>query len=115
MIDLTNYDIEMKKALTQKQFEERIEKGFIKSGDIVDVYDNYANTVKTKYVCILPPSWISTIKDLQKENWQNKRLLKYIYTKQEDFWAYMKRNNIIPEDILNERESEEEQNGLWKI
>lgn len=55
MLDLTNYDVDIKKPLTRAEFDERVEKGLIKSGETVEVYDNYRHIVRTKLVIIPPP------------------------------------------------------------
>lgn len=55
MLDLTSYNIDVDKPLTQREFEERIEKGIIKSGDTVVVYDNWNYPRKTQYIVIPPP------------------------------------------------------------
>lgn len=55
MLDLTNYDVDIKKPLTRAEFDERVEKGLIKSGETVEVYDNYGHIVRTKLVIIPPP------------------------------------------------------------
>ena len=106
MIDLTNYDVEVKKALTQAEYDERVEKGLIKHGDIVDVYDNWGNIKKVKLCIISPPGWIDTIKKLKKNNWQDKHELGLIYKYQEELWACIKERNVIPKDIANEIEKE---------
>ncbi len=54
---------------------------------------------------IFPPSWNENIKDFQKDNWQNKKLLLYTYKYLNDFWNYMKENNIIPKAIEEEIEN----------
>lgn len=55
MVDLTSYNVDVKKPLTQEEFRERIKKGLIKSGDIVDVYDEWGNVRETHYVEIFTP------------------------------------------------------------
>ncbi len=106
MLDLSNYDIEIKKPLTRAEYDERVKKGLIKYGEVVEVYNEYGKIVDC--IIIFPPNWESTIEDLQKDNWQNKRLIRHIYKDREDLWAYMKENNRIPKDVINEIESEEE-------
>ena len=108
MIDLSSYDVEVKKALTQNEFDERIEKGLMKSGETVDVYDNYGNIVKPKQVVIPPPCWSETVKKLKKDNWQDKHQLRVIYKHDTDLWNCMKENNIIPKTIVDEIERSKE-------
>ena len=55
MLDLTNYDVDIKKPLTQAEFNERAEKGLIRSGETVEVYDDYGNIVRTKLIVISLP------------------------------------------------------------
>lgn len=69
---------------------------------------------RVEIVTIFPPSWREIIKEFKKDNWQNKRLLRNIYKYQDDLWAYMKENNIIPGTIVNEIEKAEA--GLmWRL
>ena len=69
---------------------------------------------RVEIVTIFPPTWKLTIKELQEDNWQNKRLLRNICKYQEDLWDYMKENNIIPGTIVNEIEKAEA--GLmWRL
>ena len=55
---------------------------------------------------IFPPTWLQAIKDLQNNNWENKRLIKNIYKYREDLWEYMKNNDIVPHNIIAEIEKE---------
>ena len=69
---------------------------------------------RVEIVTIFPPTWKLTIKELQEDNCQNKRLLRNICKYQEDLWDYMKENNIIPGTIVNEIEKAEA--GLmWRL
>lgn len=69
---------------------------------------------RVEIVTIFPPSWKPTIEQLEKDNWQNKNLIRNIHKYQEDFWAYMKENNIIPKNIVNEIEKKEQHNEFWE-
>lgn len=102
MIDLTNYTVEIKKALTQEEFNKRIEKGIIRNGEIVEVYDNYGNIVKTKYVEI-PPPMPDTIKYYEVTNWSE---AKQLYLTHRDIWEKFKSKGQIPYDIVNKIENE---------
>lgn len=63
---------------------------------------------RVEIVTIFPPGWKPTIERLQKENWQNKNLIRNIYKYQDTFWNYMKENNIIPGEIIEEIENQTE-------
>lgn len=63
---------------------------------------------KVKIVTISPPGWIDTIKELKKNNWQDKHHLKVIYKCDKALWNCMKENNIIPTSIANDIESEKD-------
>lgn len=71
-------------------------------------------TPRVEIITIFPPGWKEDIENFKKENWQNKRLLRNIYKYQDNFWNYMKENNIIPADIINEIENKTEFMEFWK-
>lgn len=70
--------------------------------------------LRVEIVTIFPPSWRETIKEFQKDNWQNKRLLRNMYKYDYDIYRYMKENNIIPGTIVNEIENQEQTNEFWQ-
>lgn len=67
MLDLTNYDVDVKKPITQEEYEERLEKGLIKIGEQIRVIDNKGNVVR--YVTIPPPEAPKTSRKYKK--WGN--------------------------------------------
>lgn len=69
---------------------------------------------RVEIVKIFPPGWNPTIERLQKENWQNKNLIRNIYKYQDTFWNYMKETNIIPREIIEEIENQTEYMKFWK-
>ena len=111
MLDLTNYDVNVNfnKPITQAEFDERLEKGLLKPGDVVDVYNEKGFPTITEYIIISGDRWWQDdVKMLQRDNWQNRRLLVNICKYREEFWGYMKENNIIPKDIAYEIENKVE-------
>lgn len=66
------------------------------------------NKPRVEIVTIFPPGWRETIKEFQKDNWQNKHLLRNMYKYDYDIYRYMKENNIIPRTIVNEIENQEQ-------
>lgn len=75
---------------------------------------------RVEIVTIFPPSWDSTIKELQQQNWQDKHHIRVVYKQCEDLWKYMEENNIIPKKVLEEIEKEKEileneKKGLWNL
>lgn len=70
---------------------------------------------KVEIVTIFPPTWKPTIKELQKDNWQNKRTLVNICKHQKELWAYMIENNIIPKNIIYEIENEAKYGECWRL
>lgn len=53
MLDLTNYNVDVKRPITQAEYEERIEKGLIRSGEEIEVIENSGKVAI--YVTIPPP------------------------------------------------------------
>lgn len=74
--------------------------------------ENYKPRVEI--ITIFPPGWNSTIERLQKENWQNKNLIRNIYKYQDTFWNYMKEKNIIPGGVVEKIENQTEYMEFWK-
>lgn len=54
--NLSNNDVNSEKPLTKEEFNQRIERGIIKSGDTALVYNEWGYPVKTKYIVIPPPT-----------------------------------------------------------
>lgn len=105
MFDLTNYEVEVKKTLTQKEFDEGMKKGLFEVGDIVEVCDSQGHI--TIHEIIFPPSWSREIKLLEKDDWEDKkRRIRSVYKHDKNLFMYMKNNNIIPENIINEVEND---------
>lgn len=122
MLDLTNYDVEVNinKPLTEEELNERVAKGLIKHGDIVELDNGYGYPQKTE-IWIFPRDrgWKDDIEMLQRNNWQNRTLLVNRCKDSEDFWAYMKEKNIIPNDIITkdvlyEIEQEAKYGEFWQ-
>ncbi len=82
--------------------------------NLTNITELEAYKPRVEIVTIFPPTWKPTIKELQEDNWQNKRLLRNIYKYQEEFWAYMKENNIIPGTIVNEIENQAQYSEFWQ-
>lgn len=118
MLDLTNYNVKVNKPLTQEELNERIEKGLIKHGDIVEVLNAWGYPKKIEIAILsVPPGANDEIKKFEKENWQDKHHLKVICKYHEWLWRYMKEENIIPKDIAEETEItvEKEKSGLMEF
>lgn len=118
MYDLTNFDVKANRPLTTSELNERVEKGLIKHGDIVELYNEWGYPVKTEiWILSAPPGCNIEIEKLKKDNWQNKHRLKVICKNDVWLWAYMKENNIIPKDIADkiETETEEEKSRLMEF
>lgn len=96
MVDLTNYDIDIKKPITQEEYRERIEKGLIKSGDEVYVYYTPKHIVKTIYIKI-PPPMPDSIKYYELTNW---REAKELYLNHRYIWDKFKSKGQIPDDVI---------------
>ena len=107
MLDLTSYNIEVNnnKPITKAEYRERVEKGLIKNGDVVEVLSDYGIPVKTElHILSVPPGANDEIKKFEKENWKDKHHLKVICKCNEWLWRYMKEKNVIPKDIAEETE-----------
>lgn len=122
MLDLSSYDVKVNtnKPITQAEFEEKLKKGLLKAGDVVQVYNEGHFPAITEYR-IIPYDhwWKDDVEMLQRDNWQNRRLLVNICKDREDFWAYMKEKNIIPNDIITkdvlyEIEQEAKYGEFWQ-
>ena len=117
MLDITNYNV--KRPITKAEYDDRVKKGLIKYGESVAVLNESGIPTITEYI-LLPYDhwWKEDVKMLQKDNWQNKRLLVYIYKHREDLWAYMVEKNVIPkdvmEDVINTVKNETEYIEFWK-
>lgn len=120
MLDLTSYNIEVNnnKPITKAEYRERVEKGLIKNGDVVEVLSDYGIPVKTElHILSVPPGANDEIKKFEKENWKDKHHLKVICKCNEWLWRYMKEKNVIPKDIAEETEItlEKEKSGLMEF
>lgn len=112
--------IEKKRTLTREEFDEGLQKGLIEVGDIVKVYNEGKIPEITEYR-IIPYDrwWRDDVEMLQRNNWQSRNLLVNMCKEREDFWAYMKEKNIIPndiitKDILYEIEQEAKYGQCWR-
>lgn len=106
MIDLSNYNVNVNKPLTQAEFDERIKKGLIKSGDIVEVYNAWGYPVKTEHI-VIPPPMSDAIKYYELTNWKT---AKQLYLTHRHIWEKFKAKGQIPYDVLNEVEKESKNN-----